>query len=194
MKRVNSKVLLQSSAIEVDGAQGCSCSRRDVTEQKMAQDALRESEERYRHLVELSPDAIVVHSEGKFKYLNPAALKLWGASSQEELVGKPILNVVHEDFHDTVRKRVQQIEYLEGPTPQIAQKCVKLDGEVIDVEVTDIPFSAGGKPAVQAVFRDLTDSRRAEASIRESEERYRELFENANDIIYTHDLEGISLR
>ncbi|PWT93044.1 MAG: hypothetical protein C5B55_05250 [Blastocatellia bacterium] len=163
---------------------------RDVTEQKLAQKALKESEERYRHLIESSPDAIVVHSDGKFDYLNPAAKRLLGATSEDQLVGQSILTVVHPDYHQQVKNRVSQSISLETPTALTEQKCVRLDGEEIDVEVAGIPFVSGGKTAVQAVFRDVTERRRAEASIRESEVRYRELFENANDIIYTHDLAG----
>lgn len=170
---------------------------RDVTEQKLAEAALRESEERYRRLVELSPEAIVVHSEGKFVYVNPAGQRLWGASCPEDLVGKSILDVVHPDSRDIVSKRVREVEQLGLSTALNEQKHIKLNGEVIDVEVAGIPFVFRGQPAVQAIIRDITDSRRgleenrkAQKALQENEERYRELFENANDIIYTHDLAG----
>src|SRR6185436_11075347 len=113
---------------------------RDITEQKLAEEALRESEERYRRLVELSPEAIVVHSEGKFVYVNPAAERLWGASGPEELIGRNILDVVHPDYRDIVKRRVRDIEELGSSTALHEQKHIKLNGEVIDVEFAGIPF------------------------------------------------------
>ncbi|HKZ03177.1 MAG TPA: PAS domain S-box protein, partial [Pyrinomonadaceae bacterium] len=177
---------------------------RDITEQKLAEEALKESEERYRRLVELSPEAIAVHSEGKFVYLNPAALRLWAAASADQLVGTSVLDLIHPDYRETVKERIKRIQELGEPMPAIEVKSVRLDGLIIDVEATGLPFTLDGKPAVQAVIRDITaskksrealkeaitESRKAANSIRESEERYRELFENATDIIYTHDLEG----
>lgn len=170
---------------------------RDVTEQKLAEAALRESEERYRRLVELSPEAIVVHSEGKFVYVNPAAQRLWGASRPEELIGKSVLDVVHPDSQEIARQRISEVEEVGSSTALNEQKHIKLNGEVIDVEVAGIPFVFRGQPAVQAIIRDITDKRRgreenrkAQKALQENEERYRELFENANDIIYTHDLAG----
>ena len=76
-----------------------------LVERHRIQEALKESEESYRSLVELSPDAIVVHREGKFVYVNPAAVKLWGAQAQD-LIDKSLLDVVHPDYHDHVRERV----------------------------------------------------------------------------------------
>ena len=162
---------------------------RDITEQKRAEQALAESEERHRRLVESSPDAIVVISNRRFVYVNPAAVKLWGASSADDLIGRPILDIVHPDYWRLVNAAITEVQ--EGASgPPSEQKHVRLDGEVIDVEVTGIGFTLAGEPAVQALIRDVTERERARAALRENEKRYRELFENANDIVYTHDLAG----
>lgn len=163
---------------------------RDITEQKTTEQALKESEERYRRLVELSPEAIVVHSRGKFVYVNPSAQKLWGASCPEELVGKSILDLVHPDYLDLTEGRIRSVETESIPSQPCEQKFVTLDGRIIDVEVRGMPFTFKGEPAVQAVIADITERKRAEEALRSSEDGYRELFENANDIIYTHDLDG----
>ena len=67
----------------------------DITVRKLAEEALRASEERYRSLVDLSPDAIVVHTDGKVVFLNPAAVRLFHASGPEDLLGRAILDLVH---------------------------------------------------------------------------------------------------
>lgn len=164
-----------------------------LSERHRSHRALRESEDRYRRLVELSPEAIIVHSAGKILYVNPAAQRLWGAERPEQLIGQSVLDRVHPDYHDTVSKRVRQVQEQGLATELIEQKHIRLDGEVIDVEVAGMPFVMNGEPAVQAVMRDITErnrGRQAQNALQENEERYRELFENANDIIYTHDLSG----
>ena len=82
----------------------------DVTERKRAEEALRESEERYRSLVELSPEAIFVASEGKHVFINSAGLKLFGASSPDQIIGKPVMDVIHPDYREIVAERMQKVD------------------------------------------------------------------------------------
>jgi PAS domain S-box-containing protein len=163
---------------------------RDITERKAAEEALRESEERYRRLVDLSPETIIVHSEGRLVYVNAAGMKLLGAASLEEVSGKPILDFVHPDYLETVKARIRQLRVEGSQTDLIEEKLIRLDGQVIDVEVAGIPITYSAKPAIQLVVREITGRKVAEEALRQSEERYRDLFENANDLIYTHDLSG----
>src|ERR1044072_5332310 len=164
---------------------------RDITDQKLAESALIESEERYRRLVELSPEGIVIHSEGKFVYLNPAAQHLWGASSPEELIGRSIMDVVHPDSRDIVMRRLRDLEERGSATELNEQKHVKLNGEVIDVEVAGMPFVFRGKPAVQAVIRDITDRRRGREALRQTEARLRMVVGGASIVIFSLDKDGI---
>jgi len=161
----------------------------DVTERRRAQELLRESEERYRNVVELSPDAVFVHQDGKLIFVNTAAVKLVGASGAEQLVGTDIMQLVHPDFRTTVRSRLKVLSR-GREVPLIEEKFLKLDGTPIDVEVAAISFQVDGKPAIQVVARDISERKAFEESLRQSELRYRDLFENANDIVYTHDLDG----
>ena len=164
---------------------------RDITDQKNAEAALKESEERYRSLVELSPDAIVIHHEGKFTYLNPAAVKLWGATTAEELIGKSILDVVHPDYREHVIERDEHIQHFQKPSPLLEQKCLRLDGSEIDVEVTGLPFTSEGKAAVLSVYRDVTEKKQAREALRKAEKRLRTVVASASLILFATDKNGV---
>src|SRR5215212_5723551 len=162
-----------------------------LVERHRMEKALKESEERYRRLVELSPDAIVVHQEGKFTYLNPAALELWGATTPNDLIGKSVLQVVHPDYRHHVTERVDYIQRFQKPTPLVEQKCLRLDGSEIDVEVTGLPFTLNGKSAVLSVFRDVTEKKQARAALRKAEKRLRTVVGSASLILFATDKNGV---
>lgn len=128
---------------------------------------LASAEARYRTLVERSPGAITLHRHGKIIYVNPAAIKLFGAVSAEQLIGKPILDLVHPDFHEITLARVKSIFDDGVPTELAELKYLQLDGSTIDVEVQGICSLFDGAPAAQVAIRDITDRKQAEARLRD---------------------------
>jgi len=133
-----------------------------IREHDRMQQAVCESEERYRRLVELSPDGIAVHIEGRFVFINPAGARLLGAERPDRLIGMPVFDIVHPDFRDIERARVQQLEAQAGTAPWLEEKFVRLDGAAIDVEVTAVNFTQNGKPAIQTIFKDITERRQGQ--------------------------------
>ncbi len=155
-----------------------------------AQSALRESEERYRSLVESSPDAVVIHVDGKIVFVNEAAVQLGGAQSPDQIVGRPLMDFVHPDDREMVDERIRQATREGKGLPLIEEKFVRVDGITIDVEVSSIPFTYQGRAGAQVVIRDITERKRAEEALRQSEERYRSLVYSARDAIFTLSPEG----
>jgi PAS domain S-box-containing protein len=123
---------------------------------------VRESEERYRRLVEFSPEPIVVHSSGRMVFINPAGVRLLGAATSEDLIGRSILDFVHPDYHSVVVERWRQTD-LGQQAISHEEVFVRLDGQLLDVEVVGIPTTYLGSPATQVVIRDITERKRVEA-------------------------------
>lgn len=127
--------------------------------------SLQESEERYRRLVELSPEAIAVHSQGKIAYINAAGAKLFGARSPEALIGFPVLHFVHPNYVEIARERIRLVEEENQPIDLAEQKLIRLDGQIIDVEVAGIPATYQGSRAAQIIIRDVTERKRVERQL-----------------------------
>ena len=157
---------------------------RDLSERQRAEDALREQREQYRKLVELCVDAIFVVQDHKFALVNSAAVKLFGASGPEQLLGKRVLDLIHEDYHAVIAERVQRAHQQDQPLPLLEEKYLRLDGSSVDVEATSTRFQFRGQPALLVEARDITGRHQAAAALRQSEARYRTLAESAQDIIY----------
>lgn len=136
---------------------------------------LRESEERYRQLVEVSPDGIRVEINGTIVFINAAGAKLLGYNSPEELIGKSAMDFIHPDYVKRSQRQLRYLQKKQKPLPMREEKFVRLDGKVIDVEVAATPLIYRNRPAEQIVFRDITGRKTAEEKILADQKQLRTL-------------------
>jgi PAS domain S-box-containing protein len=139
---------------------------RDVTERVITEWALRESEERYRSLVELSPDAVLIWQDERLVFANRAAAELLRAASPAALEGRSLWAVVAPQFHERVRARLAQLAAPGRTLPRLEQVYVRLDGDAVEVESSATGFSYLGRPAVLTLARDIAERKHAERHIR----------------------------
>jgi PAS domain S-box-containing protein len=153
----------------------------DITERRVAENAVQESEERYRKLVANFPQPMVVQSGGTLVFINPKAVELLKATSVEELIGKSIFDYIHPDYQDEIKARIHELELGKVSPISIRTKAVRLDGKFIDIDFSATPITYHGQPATQVALKDITESRLAEEVLKESEERYRNLVDHSID-------------
>lgn len=145
------------------------CVCRDISDRKQAEDALKSSEDRFRRVVEAAPQAIFIRRGRHCAYANPAAVKLFGAVSAEELVGKSM----HDCFHPSCRAEIEQcIRQLDDHgTATVGADVLfqKLDGQPVPVIVSAFPFPYQGQPAALVFARDRSGERLLEAQLRQAQ-------------------------
>lgn len=163
----------------------------DVTDRKETEEALRISEERFRNLFENANDIIYVHDlNGNYISMNKAAERIFGYTRDLALTMNMSQIVAPEHLEIAKTKLMEKVE---GKAVETAYEleCLKMDGARLTLEVNSSVISENGVPvAVQGIARDITERKSTDEAMRESENKYRDLFENANDLIYTHDLRG----
>lgn len=145
--------------------------------QKKVEAALLDSEQRYQSLIELSPLAIAVHRQGKYVYVNPACLRLFGASRPEELLGKNVLDLVHPDDRPEVADRIKRIQNDGIITLLRDSKIIRLDGNTIHISSSGTKINFDGRPAIQAVMQDNTERKMAEKALQKANERLEQIVE-----------------
>lgn len=142
----------------------------DARHRRAAVTALRHEEERYRNLVESSPDGIVLVSGGNIVYANPSAARLFGARAPQDLIGlSPLDDLVVPDYVQIIQERMAAIEQLGARTKPLEIRVRRLDGTELDVEVMGAPAIHEGRPADQTIVRDITARKEAEDARRRIE-------------------------
>ena len=140
--------------------------RREVASRRSAESALADSESRFRNLVELSPDAVVVHDGNKILYSNPAAWKLVGARSPEDAGHMTVLDFVAPDDHEMIRNRMARVVTTLEALPPVEAAIRTLEGKEVLCEVVAGPTVLEGRPAIQSVIRDIGDRKALEEELR----------------------------
>jgi len=195
MRKDGSLVSVFSShtIIQVPGQpQELFCIDIDLTERKKAEQELKDSEIKYRELIENLPDAIGIYVEGKIVLVNKECLKLLAAASADELIGKPVTQFVHPDYRVIVQKRMQKAAHEGIVLPLTEEKFIRLDGSFVDVEVKAMSIQFGNQSGVQLIVRDITERKEAEKIRKESEEKYRFMFANNPQPMWIFDVETLA--
>jgi PAS domain S-box-containing protein len=147
-----------------------------------------ENEGHYRQLVDLSPDGIFIVRDSRVVFLNSAAMRMFGASTPDQVLGQSPLRFFHPDDHTLIRARLRQL-LLGKSIPTVEETIVGLDGTVTDVEVTSTLLEDSQDRAVQVIVRDITERKRTESALRESEERLSLAFAGAQEGVWDWNLE-----
>ena len=140
-----------------------------VRERKRTETALRESETRFRSLVELSPDGIAVYCEGELTFINSAGAKLFGAAYPDQLVGKSLISLIHPDHINSINSRLFLALEANEISTATEERILRVDGITADVELGAIPYLYDGKRAVQLIIHDITGRKKLEEQLRQSQ-------------------------
>lgn len=164
---------------------------RDITERKRAEEALRESETRFRALVEQSLAGIYIIQDGRFRYVNPGFAAIFGYVSAADIVaGVSVADLVASGDRARVANNI--LRRVEGETDDIHYTFLGLrrDGSLIDVEVHGRRFDYEGRPAVIGIILDITARKAAEDALRESELRFHDIVKATADWVWEVDAEA----
>jgi diguanylate cyclase (GGDEF)-like protein/PAS domain S-box-containing protein len=159
----------------------------DITARKRAEQAVREAEERYRSLIELAPDAVVVHAGGVIEYANPAAAQLMHVAAPKELLGRRVEDYVHPADLERFRERMRYLDAGPGSVGFEEGQLRRPDGSELVVEAASSSYLERGRLVMQSVVRDVTEQRKARAVLAEREQRFRDVVEASGEYVWETD-------
>lgn len=163
---------------------------RNVSDRRTLELELNESEDRFRRIVERSPEAAVAIANSRLAIVNDAAFRLFGASSRRELEGTEIASVLAEGRGSALWRSIVTMRDGGGSSPLIEERILRRDGTEADVEAVAVPVRWQGVEMVHVLLRDVTEPRKAERALRASENKFRSFVENVFDGVYQSTPEG----
>jgi diguanylate cyclase (GGDEF)-like protein/PAS domain S-box-containing protein len=161
----------------------------DITERKRAEQATRDAEERYRALIELAPDGVLVGSDGLIEYANPAAARILKARSAQQLLARKFSELIHPDDAARYRERSKYLRSGPGTTSFEERRLRCLDGTDTVVEAAGVSYMERGRLVVQTVLRDISEQRKAREALAERERRFRDVLEASGEYVWETDAE-----
>jgi PAS domain S-box-containing protein len=132
----------------------------DITDRKVSEAALQESKTRYRSILRVAPVGIVIHQDGKIVFANPASVKIIGASSINQIIGRDINSIIHPDNLEAALQRINRLVSGEQGLYPVEDRYLRFDGNIIDVEVIATFLTYNEKPAIQVIISDITERKR----------------------------------
>ena len=162
--------------------------------ERTAAEALAASEERYRALVDLCPDAFWVNVDGRLVFANQAAVALLGAESPAQIHGRSVFQVIHPRYHDAVRRRMERVLREGWKADLLEEEGVRLDGSTVPVEIVAGPITYEGRRGLMAIARDIGARKLAEASALAWKRSYEALLYASRQLFYDWDLRGELVR
>lgn len=160
----------------------------EIDARKRAEQAVRDAEERYRALVDLSPNGVMVSSNGIVEYANSAAVQMLGAASPQQILGLHRDQLVQPAYLSKVHDRARFLESGPGTSRFEERRLRRLDGGEVVVETAGVSYLERGRLVVQTVLRDVSEQRRAREAIAEREKRFRDVLEASGEYVWETDL------
>ncbi len=168
---------------------------RDITDKLRIAETVLRSENRYRSLVQSAMDLICVCENGEITFINAAGAKILFEKQPDTLIGRKLITLLHPDYHDVLAEGLQglsdELTNQSGAGSSMPLKFVRVDGEIIDVEVAIMPFGSPGEDAFMLEARDITERLRSTNSLREREQRLNGVLNTVADAIITIDDMGV---
>lgn len=136
---------------------------RDVADERTAERALQASEQRYREYIDLSPWSVFVQTDARFAYVNRKAVAMLGADSEQDLIGKPVLDFLHPHSRTAVAERIHTLNDKGEPVSALEERWLRLDGSGFRGEATAVPYTFEGKRGALVLLEDVTERSAARA-------------------------------